>query len=190
MRAGTMKTHPGSIVRGDAGQRREGNGGRWPMPGLRACACLLAMCGLAQPFAARAASTASCQVDTSAAEVAFGTYDPISALPLDATGTIDVVCDKNNTALVVALDRGQGGSYLPRKMQSGAQVLPYNLYTDPARSTVFGDGTGGTSIGAGTTSSIGGGQFRARVFVYGRMPPGMNVAEGSYSDRITVSVVF
>jgi spore coat protein U-like protein len=159
-------------------------------PGLRLCACVLALCGLVPALPAHAASGTDCRVDTSSAQVAFGTYDPLSALPLDATGTVNVICDKNNVAVRVELDRGGGGSYLPRQMHSGSQALAYNLYIDSARSIVFGNGVGGTQAGAGMTSAIGGGEFRAQVPVYGRIAPGLDAAFGSYSDSINVSVTF
>jgi spore coat protein U-like protein len=40
------------------------------------------------------------------------------------------------------------------------------------------------------TSAIGGAEFRARIPVYGRIPPGLDAAFGSYSDSINVSVTF
>lgn len=163
---------------------------RRPLPGSHPCAAVLALCALASSLPAHAANSADCRVDTSSAQIAFGTYDPLSALPLDGTGTIDVVCDKNNIVVRVELDRGGGGSYLPRQMRSGIQSLAYNLYVDPARSIVFGNGGGGTQAGGGETSEIGGGQFRARIPVYGRIPPGLDAAFGSYSDSINVSVTF
>jgi spore coat protein U-like protein len=163
---------------------------KWRMPGLRMRACMLALCGLAPALPAHAASSADCRVDTSSAQIAFGTYDPLSALPLDGAGTIDVICDKNNVAVRVELDRGGSGSYLPRQMRFGIQTLAYNLYVDSTRSVVFGNGGGGTQAGAGMTSAIGGGEFRARVPVYGRIAPGLDAAFGSYSDSINVSVTF
>lgn len=176
------------VVSQRAGMPGAGHDRRWPGP--LAPALLLAACALAPAWPARAARDADCRVDTSAAQIAFGTYDPLSALPLDAAGRIDVICDKNNVAVRVELDRGAGGSYLPRQMQSGSQVLAYNLYLDPGRSIVFGNGSGGTQAGAGSTSPIGGGQFQARVPLYGRIAPGLDAAFGSYSDSINVSVTF
>jgi spore coat protein U-like protein len=172
-----------------AGPQRKHRGSR-QVPGLRRCAWMLALCGLAPALPAHAGSAADCRIDTSSAQIAFGTYDPLSALPLDGTGTIDVICDKNNVMVRVELDRGGGGSYLPRQMHFGTQSLAYNLYVDTTRSTVFGNGGGGTQAGGGETSEIGGGQFRARIPVYGRIAPGLDAAFGSYSDSINVSVTF
>lgn len=164
--------------------------GRRQTPGVRLCACVLALCGLAPALSAQADSAADCWIVTSSAAIAFGTYDPLSALPLDAAGQVDIICDKNKVAVRVELDRGDGGSYLPRQMRSGTLMLAYNLYVDAARSSVFGNGSGGTQAGAGMTSEIGGGQFRARVPVYGRIAPGLDAGVGSYSDLINVTVTF
>lgn len=181
--------HTAAMVGHDGGGR--GRSGKRHMPGMRrSCACVLALCGLAPALSAHAASGADCRVDTSGAQIAFGTYDPLSALPLDAAGTVAVVCDKNNVAVRVELDRGDGGSYLPRQMRSGTSSLAYNLYVDSTRSIVFGNGGGGTQAGAGMTSPIGGGEFRAQVPVYGRIAPGLDAGFGNYSDSISVSVTF
>lgn len=185
-----MNTAGSPAIHRRAGTRTTGGDQRRPARRAPACSLLLAAWALATALPAQAASDPSCRVDTSAAQIAFGTYDPLSALPLDATGRIDVICDKNNIAVRVELDRGAGGSYLPRRMQSGSQTLDYNLYLDPGRSIVFGNGTGATQAGAGITSEIGGGEFRARVPLYGRIAPGLDAAFGSYSDSINVSVTF
>lgn len=184
-----MNAHHTPAIGTAVGLRHRCRGGV-RMSGLRLGAWLLAVGGLTPALPAQAASDPVCRVDISGAQIAFGTYDPLSSLPLDAAGAIDVVCDKNNVVVRVELDRGDGGSYLPRQMRSGAQTLAYNLYVDSARSSVFGDGAGGTQAGMGITSAIGGGEFRARVPVYGRIAPGLDAAFGSYSDHINVTVAF
>ena len=152
---------------------------------------LLCACGMALPGAASAASAASCNVDTSSAQVAFGTYDPLSLAPLDAMGTLTVVCDKNNVPVTVALDRGASATFLPRRMNSGGNLLPYNLYvSSPNSGVVFGDGNGGTQTATAITQPIGGGSFAGQVRVFGRIQPGENAAFGSYSDTIHVQVTF
>jgi spore coat protein U-like protein len=45
----------------------------------------------------------------------------------------------------LSLDKGVNAStYLPRQMINAGTRLNYNLYTDSAQTTVWGDGTGGT----------------------------------------------
>lgn len=166
--------------------------GRWPMR-LRHDLLVsgLLACGLCLPGAVRAASSASCSVDTSSAQIAFGTYDPLSPTPLDGVGTLKISCDKNNVQATFALDRGGSATFLPRKMSSGANVLAYNLYVgSPNSGIVLGDGSGGTQTASAITQQIGQATFIGQVQVFGRIQPGENAAFGSYSDTIHVQVTF
>lgn len=152
----------------------------WLMLGVLAC----------MPGAASAAGSASCSVDTSSAQIAFGTYDPMSPAPLDGVGTLKVSCDKNNVAVTFALDRGGSATFL-RGMQSGANVLPYNLYkSSPNSGIVVGDGSGGTQTLDAITQPAGLGSFTGKAQVFGRIQPGENAAFGSYSDTIRVQATF
>ena len=159
---------------------------------LQTCMLVVACaCGAALPGTSSAASGASCNVDTSSAQIAFGTYDPLSLAPLDGVGTLKVICDKNNVSVVFALDRGGSSTFLPRQMNSGGNLLPYNLYVgSPSSGIVFGDGTGGTQTGNATTQQVGLATFIGQVMVFGRIQPGQNAAFGSYSDTIHVQVTF
>jgi spore coat protein U-like protein len=151
----------------------------------------LLACVICVPGVALAASSASCSVDTSSAQIAFGTYDPLSLTPLDGVGTLRISCDKNNVAATFALDRGGSVTFLPRKMSSGADVLPYNLYKgSPNSGIVFGDGSGGTQTAGAITQQIGQATFIGQVQVFGRIQPGENPGFGSYSDTIHVQVTF
>src|SRR6266487_1298814 len=42
--------------------------------------------------------------------------------------------------------------FIPRKMVNAGTLLNYNLYTDAARTTVWGDGTGGTVTVSGSSN--------------------------------------
>ncbi len=135
------------------------------------------------------AASAACSV--SATAVGFGSYNPLSSLNTDATGTVTVTCSGLLSVLVgyeVLLSRGGAGSYTPRRMSSGANTLNYNLYTNITRTTIWGDNTGGSSRVTGSilvqllvpTSN--------NHTVYGRIPALQNAAAGSYADSITVTV--
>lgn len=113
--------------------------------------------------------------------VSFGSYDTFSNAALDSTGDIGVSCDVS-TPYTIALSPG-GGSYALRVMSSGAHTLNYNLYTDATRTTVWGDGTGGTA-------TVGGSAASANYTVYGRISASQNAYVGSYSDIITVTLNF
>lgn len=135
---------------------------------------------------------ASCIVTSSG--VALGSYTFNQVGPSDATGNINVSCTLIGVmSLLVSYDirlsTGISGSYTQRQMGSGASRLNYNLYSNPARSAIWGDGTAGT-----TTVSDGyllGLLTTVRDYpVYGRVPAGQNILAGAYSDAITVTVLY
>jgi spore coat protein U-like protein len=128
-----------------------------------------------------AARAAGCTVSTSG--LSFGTYDVFSPLNDDITGTISVNC-ASGTSYTLSLSSGFG-TYAARTMTSGTNLLAYNLFLDPTRLTIWGDGSAGT----GTASGVGTGT-NADTPVYGRIPAGQNVPVGNYSDVVTVTVTF
>jgi spore coat protein U-like protein len=113
--------------------------------------------------------------------VVFGTYNTLSISSLDGAGSVSVTCDVTSS-FQVALSKGQG-SFAARQLQSGANVLYYNLYTDALRSLIWGDGTAGTTLVSGSGTA-------ATYTVYGRIPGGQNLPVGSYADSITVTLDF
>jgi spore coat protein U-like protein len=153
----------------------------------RLCVILL---GLALMVLSMAARAQSCTV--SATPVSFGSYNVFNATPLDATGTIRVSCTGLVGLLVsynIKLSAGLSGSYAPRQMANGANRLNYNLYTDATRLTVWGDGSAWTSFVSNTITLLLLG-VTVNHTVYGRVPALQNVAVGSYSDNITVTLTF
>jgi len=133
----------------------------------------------------------SCNV--SATAVTFGTYSPLSGSPNDATGTITVSCQVLLIGLFVswtiALNSGSSGNYGARQMRSGTNSLSYNLYTSAAHTSVWGDGTGGTSLVSANPFLIVGSD-NVNYTVYGRIPAGQDRAAGTYTDSITVTVTY
>lgn len=127
------------------------------------------------------ARAANCTVSTTGLN--FGTYDVFSTFNDDVTATITVNCT-DTTAYSIWLSSGSG-TFASRTLTTVGSVLAYNLYLDSTRLTIWGDGTGGT----GTFSGVGTGA-KVDTPVYGRIPAGQNVAVGSYSDLITVTVNF
>jgi spore coat protein U-like protein len=120
----------------------------------------------------------------SASGVIFGNYDTLSNVARVSTGDINVTCDLLTPPYTILLSPGNG-TYASRAMSGGGTVLQYNLYTDPTHLIVWGDGTGGTSVGAGLAT--GANQVHT---VYGRIPAAQNVPVGTYSDMIIVTVTF
>jgi spore coat protein U domain-containing protein, fimbrial subunit CupE1/2/3/6 len=136
---------------------------------------LLAGC-LALPVLADAVT---CTV--SVTNVAFGNYDVFASQDTVTTGSVGVSCDSSDS-YTISLSAGFG-TYTSRVMTSGSSQLDYNLFTDPQRLTIWGDGTSGTA----TVSATGtGGTYP----VYGLITAKQNVPVGSYSDSITVTVTY
>jgi spore coat protein U-like protein len=141
-------------------------------------------------------AAADCTVAT--VGVAFGTYDPASATPDDVAGSVTVVCTHvsggaSRLAYTVALSTGSSGGYAPRQLSAGSLRLNYNLFTNLARSQVWGNGLGGTGVGSGTfTVGPGTGNGRREVVhpVYGRIPAQQDALPGNYADAIVVTLTF
>jgi spore coat protein U-like protein len=139
---------------------------------LWSLACLLAV-------AAPTAHSTGCSVNT--VGLNFGNYDVFTTLDNDITGTINVNC-QTSTSYSISLSSGTG-SYTSRTLMSAGNLLNYNLYLDPTRLTIWGDGSAatGTVSGAGITGSS---------TVYGRIPARQNAVVGIYADIVTVTVTF
>jgi len=131
----------------------------------------------------------NCGVTTT--PVRFTNYDVFSPSPANSTGTINVSC--NNPAskpipVTIAISSGAAGSFNPRQMKAaaGAERLNYYLFTDPSRTVIWGDGTGGTSIVTNLVTK----QATWIATVFGTVPPRQNLSAGSYSDTLTVTVLW
>jgi spore coat protein U-like protein len=157
---------------------------------LMAAACLS---GLMLPVA-QAATTVNCTA--SASGIAFGIYNPLSAVANASTGSLRVTCNGSgtgsaNVTLNVSLSAGLSGSYATRKMFSGVNALNYNIYWSTAYNQIMGDGTGGSFAGsAGPFAVPAGGSNFATGTMYGLIPASQDVAPGAYSDIITVTVTY
>jgi spore coat protein U-like protein len=114
----------------------------------------------------------------------FGSINPLIAADTTSVATVTVSCTAL-TSYTIALSAGSAGSFLQRTMRSGANLLGYQIYSDAANSTVWGDGSGGSSLvnasaaGPGTTS-----------YAYGRVPHQQTAVPGAYADSIVVTVTY
>lgn len=139
-------------------------------------------------FAVTATVNANCLV--SATTLAFGTYIPsATATVLDATSTVSVNCTRGTT-FNVGLDAGtsSGATVASRAMTSGSNLLPYQLYSNSGRTTVWGN-TVGTDTVSGTGAGMGTPQVQS-LTVYGRIPDTPTAAPGGYTDTVTVTVTY
>lgn len=156
-------------------------------------ASMLALAGIGSAAAETTTSTfqvnatvlKSCEI--SAADLTFTAFAPATAGGNeDASSSISVQCT-NTTPYTIALDAGTGGGDVTteRLMTGpGADTLSYNLYTDAARSVIFGDGVAGMAL-AGT----GDGSLKSEV-VYGRIVKNQFVTPGNYSSTVGVTVTY
>jgi spore coat protein U-like protein len=132
------------------------------------------------------AAEAACTITTTA--VSFGSYNVFAGSADDATGQITYRCTNPRPPLVtIHLDKGGSPSFSPRQMRRASETLNYNLYLDSTRSTIWGDGTGGTQRYSRANPPI----FQnVNVSVFGRIPAGQDVSAGTYSATVTATIFF
>ncbi|MFO1185547.1 MAG: spore coat U domain-containing protein [Bauldia sp.] len=158
----------------------------------RAAACLalaaLLTCGRIEPAAALSCSA-------SVSDINFGTVDLLQGSAVDTTATVSISCNGITLAGVRVcpyIGNGSGGrdsSY--RHLQGAGSAVAYQLYTDAARTIVWGDATLGfgsypTVDFAGNAGGTGTGS--TTLTLYGRIPAGhAPVAADDYSSNFTVA---
>ena len=134
------------------------------------------------------ASDAHAQACTiSATSVNFGTYNVFSGSDVDSTGTVTYRCNGSAHNITVGLTQGASATFNPRRMQKGAEVLNYNLFVDASRTSIWGDGTSGTSVYQIANPPN---NTNVNLTVYGRVPAGQDVSAGSFSDTVTAVINF
>jgi spore coat protein U-like protein len=157
-------------------------------------ALALLLCG-----AIRESHAADCSI--TAVSLNFGAYDPVVSAPDDSAGTVTVTCRMTTQAATrvndtVTISNGMNGATpAARQMSAGAGRLGYNVFTDPARSQVWGTGSGGTVIASGAMTvgpgvGNGGGTQTVTHTIYGRVPQLQDAVPGTYSDTLLVTLTF
>ncbi len=118
----------------------------------------------------------------SASNVAFGVFNGSAT---SSVGAITIVCiGSGNANYTLTLSTGSSGTYFPRHMTNGPNILSYNLFKDPAFTQVFGDGTGGSTFFSDRAQ----GPETRLVSVYGRLPSQPVPAAGAYLDTIIATL--
>lgn len=132
------------------------------------------------------AAEAACTITTTA--VSFGSYNVFAGSADDGTGQITYRCTGPRPPLVtIHLDKGGSPSFTPRQMRKGSEALNYNLYLDSTRSTIWGDGTGGTQVYSQANPPNG---RNILLSVFGRIPASQDVSAGTYSATVTATIFF
>ncbi len=126
-----------------------------------------------------------CDVDSAA--LTFGLYDPSSTSPTDGVGTVDLKCTSLATATPnganVALSISPASN---RKMLSNGYALNYGIYSNAARSANWGDGSAAPMLSTGAMQANE--SKSLRFTLYGRIPPLQNIAAGTYSDALLITI--
>ena len=116
-------------------------------------------------------------------DIDFGSH-PSTATDLQQTGALSVECTRE-TPYEIALDSGLNGTDVTsRAMSNGeGELVPYQLYQDPALTQVWGE-TPETTL----DELEGTGEVQVHT-VYG-VVPSANFPEGTYSDTVTATVIW
>jgi spore coat protein U-like protein len=131
------------------------------------------------------AQAPSCTI--SVTSVAFGNYNVFTATADNSTGTITFRCNSTAFNISISLSDGSSSTFFPRTMRKGAEVLNYNLYRNATRTTVWGDGSGGTST---YTNANPPNNTNVNVTVFGRIPALQDVSAGNYTDTVSAVINF
>jgi len=146
-------------------------------------------------FDARAIDRSTgCTID-SASAISLGSYDPNASGPVDVQGRIVYQCGNqrrltSNRAvkkkLQISLSTGLAGTY-NRQMYGARDRLNYNVYLDPQRIVIWGDGTGASQVFSDNVPANGSTQV---VPVFGRLFANQDVWYGTYFDNLVITIDF
>ena len=118
--------------------------------------------------------------------VAFGNYDPTSAIPTTANGAITVTCTSGDV-YNIGLNPGTfaGATVTTRRMTGpSAGGLAYSLFRDAGLTLNWGQ-----TIGTDTLQQTGT-DLPQTATVFGQIPALQAVTSGSYADTVGVTVTF
>jgi spore coat protein U-like protein len=146
------------------------------------------------------ARAGTCSVSSSG--LAFGAYQPLSfagklhSVDRTSSASISIVCTGIVTggSYVLSLGPGNYGSgnrisprYLPNLSQAG-DPMQFNVYTDPAYSSIWSDGI---TAGPPFSGTIPAGDSQRNHTAYGRVPAGQSTLKaGQYADTLTMTLTF
>jgi spore coat protein U-like protein len=154
---------------------------------------LLALAGTAHAgtrtdgFTVSATVSGNCLI--TAQDMNFGTFELLDTTDQQTASDILVRCT-NGTTYGIALSVGTG-TFENRTLLNGSDALTYNLFTDAAHTTVWGDDSGSTDIVTGTGTGMGIPNLITHK-VYGRILGSANLGAkpGTYSSTITATITY
>jgi spore coat protein U-like protein len=154
---------------------------------------LLALAGSAHAaskttsFVVSANVNANCFV--SATPLNFGSYTGVAVL--QSTSSVNVRCT-NGAAYTLKLNAGNGTFAQRLLSDGGSNTLQYNLFSNAARTTIWGDGSASTAVVTGSGTGLGIPNQTSHT-VYGELADStanQNVPSGTYTDTITVTIEY
>ncbi len=127
----------------------------------------------------------SCTVSATAMD--FGTLTGVGGVNVDTSSTVSLTCTQG-AAYDVSMNFGVNNVSGQRNLVNSLDAtkkIPYNIYTNSARSAAWGQ-TSGTDTVKGTA-----GAAAISLTAYGRIPSSAtSVPAGDYNDTVTVTVNF
>lgn len=176
-------------------------GHRSPRQSRRRCASGLSRLIAALVLVGCGVGTANAAADCSitAVSLSFGVYDTALATADDSASTVTVTCRYIPTGATrvnysVTISNGMNGnSATTRRMAAGTGRLGYNVFTDAARSRVWGSGSQNTEIARGSMTvgpGNGNGTRTVTHTVYGRIPQLQDAVPGTYADTLLLTLTF
>ncbi|WP_332816277.1 Csu type fimbrial protein [Ramlibacter sp.] len=133
-----------------------------------------------------------------AGTVRFTDYDVTSPIPNDGAVDLVVECTRDSgppsvivqVALGPSAVSGSVGTRRMRQLGGAGELLTYNLFRNAARSAVWGD-TSGVDTQVQTIPNVPSnnkGSASVTFTVYGRIQPLQDVAVGTYTDSVLVTI--
>jgi len=127
---------------------------------------------------------AACSV--SAADLDFGAYVSNSPTAVLGQTNISLNCGFGQSA-EISLDAGTGpGPTTNRRMEGTGAIgrISYDLIQDPGRTIHWGDRSGSDTLEVVTTGAA------QAIPIYGQIPAGQREQSGTYTDTITIRVLY
>lgn len=128
---------------------------------------------------------AVCEV--TATDLAFGAYTAQAATQLQGQTLLRATCTPGSTYNVGLNEGATSGATVNQRLMkptTGTQNLNYQLYSDSARSVIWGNTPGTDTVtGVGTGLAV-------DHTVFGAVPAAQKVPAGAYEDTITVRVYY
>lgn len=141
---------------------------------------------LTADFQVRMVIQESCTISSAPTDIDFLEHARSTGAPAIASGTLSVNCSEG-TPYQIGLDSGihsnSEGAAAGRRMSSGNDLVPYELYQDATHTSLWGN-----TEGADMKSAIGTAKEQPHP-VHGRVPS-TNFPAGTYTDTVTARVVY